>query len=169
MTTASQTKDIKPEFPSADAISAYGALCFLYMRSPRHAEWSVRQLRRIVQPPIDLMQARIFYYDGVPRAACTWAHLDEETERQVMAGKPLTPAQWRSGPKLWLMEIIAPYEQGTGASAFRAFMDNIPEKIESFRYMRLNESGEIKRIIESTRLHDRSWGAKTLTNIMERN
>lgn len=126
MSAAPQIQDIRPEFPSADAITAYGGLCFLYMHSTRHAGWSVQQLRRIVQPPIDLKQAKIFYYEGVPRAACTWAHLDDAAERQLLLGQPLTPAQWRSGPNLWLMEIIAPYEQGTGARAFRAFMEHIP-------------------------------------------
>lgn len=168
MSTAPQIQDIRPEFPSADAIAAYGALCFLYMHSTRHAGWSVQHLRRIVQPPIDLRQARIFYYDGVPRAACTWAHLDDAAEHQLLLGQPLTPAQWRSGPNLWLMEIIAPYGQETGAKAFRAFMDHIPKGIKSFYYARVNASGKIKRVVESTRLGDGAWGAKIRPNIMER-
>ncbi|WJS85371.1 toxin-activating lysine-acyltransferase [Paracoccus sp. TOH] len=160
--------DIRPEFPSQDAISAYGALSFLYMHSSRHLDWPLRDIRRIVQPPIDLKQARIFYYDGVPRAACTWAHLNGEAERQFLAGAPLRPAQWRSGPRLWLMEIVAPYEQGTGANAFRAFIEHIPEGIKSFRYLRVSGAGEVRRVVESTRLRDRSWGAKILTTALER-
>lgn len=160
--------DIQPEFPSPDAISAYGALSFLYMHSSRHADWSLRDIRRIVQPPIDLKQTRIFYYDGVPRAACTWAHLNDQAERQLLAGAPLKPAQWRCGPRLWLMEIIAPYEQGTGANAFRAFMEHIPDGIQSFRYLRVSAAGKVRRIVESTRLQDRSWGAKIITTETER-
>lgn len=160
MSISPEIQNIRPEFPSADAITAYGGLSFLYMHSVRHAGWSVQQLRRIVQPPIDLKQAKIFYFDGVPRAACTWAHLGDVAERKLMRGEPLTPAQWRSGPNLWLMEIIAPYEQGTGAGAFRAFMANIPEAIKSFRYARVDAKGKIQRFVESTRLKDGSWGAK---------
>ncbi len=164
-------EDIRPEFPSQDALQAYGALAFLYMHSPRHADWPVRALRLIIQPPVDLKQTRIFYYEGVPRAACIWAHLDDEAEQAVLEGKLLRPIQWRSGPKLWLMEIVAPYEQGTGANAFRAFKEHIPEGIKSFRYARVDAKGKVRRIVESTRLHDKSWGAKTITipNIMERN
>ena len=168
MSAAPQSQDIRPEFPSADAITAYGGLCFLYMHSTRHAGWSVQQLRRIVQPPIDLKQAKIFYYEGVPRAACTWAHLDDAAERQLLLGQPLTPAQWRSGPNLWLMEIIAPYEQGTGARAFRAFMEHIPAGISSFRYARVDANGKIRRFVESTRLTDGAWGAKIKPNITTR-
>lgn len=168
MSAVPKIQDIRPEFPSADAITAYGGLCFLYMHSSRHAGWSVQQLRRIVQPPIDLKQAKIFYYEGVPRAACTWAHLDDAAERQLLLGQPLTPAQWRSGPNLWLMEIIAPYEQGTGARAFRAFMEHIPAGISRFRYARVDANGKIRRFVESTRLADGAWGAKIKPNITTR-
>lgn len=168
MKSESDIKKIHSEFPSSDAISAYGALCFLYMHSPRHSALSVQNLRRIVQPPIDLRQARIFYYEGVPRAACTWAHLDDKAEQQLLAGQPLAPAQWRSGPQLWLMEIIAPYEQGTGAQAFRAFMKNIPSGIKNFRYARLGSSGGVRRTTESTRLDGGGWGAKILPQMAKR-
>ncbi len=162
-------EDIRPEFPSHDALQAYGALAFLYMHSPRHANWPVRGLRLIIQPPVDLKQTRIFYYEGVPRSAVTWAHLDDEAEQAVLEGKLLRPIQWRSGPKLWLMEIVAPYEQGTGAAAFRTFKEHIPEEIKSFRYARVDAEGKVRRVVESTRLHDKSWGARTLPNIIERN
>lgn len=42
-------EDIRPEFPNPDAVQAYEALSFLYMHSPRHADWSVKALRMIVQ------------------------------------------------------------------------------------------------------------------------
>ena len=157
-----------PEFPSQDAIWAYGALSFLYMHSPRHANWPVKALRLLIQPPIDLKQTRIFAWDGVPRAACLWAHLDDEAEQQVLAGQPLRPAQWRSGPKLWLMEIVAPYEQGTGAAVFRTFIEHIPEGVDTFRYARVDARGKVRRVVESTRLHDNSWGAKIMSNLTER-
>lgn len=167
-TTAKPPELPNPEFPSDAAISAYGALSFLYMHSPRHADWSVRALRFLIQPPIDLKQVRIFTYDGVPRAACLWAHLNDDAEQQLMAGQRLRPVQWRSGRKLWLMEVIAPYEQGTGARAVRAFMDHIPEGTNAFRYARVDAQGKIRRVIESTRLGDNSWGAKIIPNITKR-
>lgn len=160
-----KVSDIRPEFPSEDAISAYGALSYLFMRSPRYVDWSVGMLRRVIQPPIDLKQTKIFYYDGYPRAACIWAHLNDSAEQQLLEGHFLRPAQWRSGPKLWLMEIIAPYEQGTGARAFRGFMKNIPDTIKNFRYMRIGADGRPKRVIESSRIHGKSWSAKVLPSI----
>ena len=168
-TTATPPEVPNPEFPSQDAIQAYGALSFLYMRSPRHAKWPVEALRRIVQPPVDLKQARIFSYEGVPRAAVTWAHLSEEAEQQLLAGELIRPAQWRSGPRLWMMEVVAPYQQGTGATVFRTFMEHIPEATDTFRYMRVDAEGKVRRIVESTRLHDNSWGARIIPNSTERN
>lgn len=149
-------------------ISAYGALTFLYMRSNRHARWPVEALRMLIQPAIDLKQVRIFNYDGVPRAACLWAHLSDEAEKQVLDGRQLLPTQWRSGPNLWLMEIIAPYEQGTGANAFRTFLDHIPQETHSFRYARVDATGKVRRVVELTRLKDNSWGAKTISHSSER-
>ena len=153
---------IRPELPSSDAISAYGALCFLYMHSACPADWPVFALRRIMQPAIDLTRARIFFHEGVPRAACTWAHLRPGVEARMLAGQPIRSNGWRSGLRLWLMEIIAPYEQGTGAMVFRTFMKEIPERIRSFRYRRIGKNGKPARIMEASRLEGGSWRARII-------
>ncbi|MBH0236236.1 toxin-activating lysine-acyltransferase, partial [Methylobrevis albus] len=100
-------KSIEPEFPSKDAIHLYGALSFLYFRSPRHRDWPFHAIRRVIQPPIDLQQVKIFYQDGIPRGAVTWGLLNEDAERRVMANQMLEPAQWRSGKSFWLMDVLA--------------------------------------------------------------
>ncbi|MFC6712233.1 toxin-activating lysine-acyltransferase [Paracoccus cavernae] len=162
--------NIQPEFPSPEAISAYGALSFLYMHSSRHAEWSLRDIRRIVQPPVDLKQTRIFFITTVcPARLVLGRTLMTRPSVSFWPGASLKPAQWRSGPQLWLMEIIAPYEQGTGANAFRAFMEHIPDGIQSFHYLRVSAAGKVRRVVKSTRLRDGSWGAKIIRTEAERN
>lgn len=139
-------------------INAYGALAFLYMRSKRHARWPVEALRLIMQPPIDLQQLRIFNQDGIPRAACSWAHLSAEAEALLVQGEILRPAQWRSGDRLWLMEVIAPYEQGSGGQVLRAFMRGLPEQIQRFRYLRIDNNNQVKKIVEINR-RGSGWSA----------
>ena len=150
---------IQPEFPGEDALQAYGGLSFLYLRSPRHAAWPVKNLRLIIQPPIDLHQSRIFYHEGVPRAACTWAHLSDEAQARVIKSDPITPSQWRSGRNLWLMEIIAPYNQGSGARVFRTFMRHVPQEITRFRYLRVDADGSPPRIMQVDRPAGSAWRA----------
>ena len=72
---------IEPEFPSSDKLQLYGALAFLYFHSARHRRWPLESLRLILQPPVDLDQAKIFYHEGAPRGAITWGLLDEAAER----------------------------------------------------------------------------------------
>lgn len=45
-----------------------------------------------------------------PFAFATWALLDEEAEKRILSGQVrLRPTDWRSGNKLWLIDIVAPF------------------------------------------------------------
>jgi len=162
-----QFPEPKPEFPTDDMIGAYGALAFLYMRSKRHARWPVEALRLIVQPPIDLQQLRIFNQDGIPRAACSWAHLSPEAEALLVGGEILKPAQWRSGDSMWLMEVIAPYEQGSGGRVLRAFMRDLPKKIQRFRYLRVENNNRAVKIVEFNRRESGGWHAPVIAKTLK--
>ena len=157
----------EPEFPSEESLRGYGALAFLYMRSPRYANWPVKALRLFIQPPIDLKQGRLFHHDGIPRAACTWAHLSPEVEEAWVNGDLPKPAQWLSGDSLWLMDIVAPYGQGSGGQALRAFMRNLPEKITRFRYLRVDKSGKLKKIVEIKRREGGGWHAPVVAKTLK--
>lgn len=152
----------EPEFPSEEMLKQYAALAFLYLRSPRYADWPVKALRLVMQPPIDLKQARLFFHDGIPRGACTWAHLGDEAEAELVRGELLTPAQWRSGPNLWLMDIVAPYGQGSGGQMLRVFMRGLPEKILRFRYMRVDANGKLRKIVDFKRRDTGGWHAPVI-------
>lgn len=157
-----QRKLIEPEFPSSDKLQLYGALAFLYFHSVRHRRWPLESLRLILQPPVDLDQAKIFYHEGAPRGAITWGLLDEAAEQSLLRGEMLKPAQWHSGRNFWLMEVLAPYEQGTGPRMIRWVKDNLPDTVDRFRFMRTGADNRLKRTVESRRLDGKSWGAQIL-------
>lgn len=153
---------IEPEFPSSDKLQLYGALAFLYFHSARHRRWPVESLRLILQPPVDLDQAKIFYHEGAPRGAITWGLLDEAAEQSLLRGEMLKPAQWHSGRNFWLMEVLAPYEQGTGTKMMRWVKDNLPDTVNTVRFRRIGPDHKPKRVIESHRLQGKTWGARIL-------
>lgn len=156
-----------PEFPTEEMLNGYGALAFLYLRAPRYADWPVKALRLFIQPPIDLRQGRLFFHDGIPRAACTWAHFSPEVEANWVNGALPKPAQWRSGPVVWLMDIVAPYGQGSGGQVLRAFMLGLPEKITRFRYLRVDDSGNLEKIVEIKRREGGGWHAPVIAKTLK--
>ncbi len=157
----------EPEFPTDDALRAYGALAFLYMRSPRYANWPFGALRLLLQPPIDLRQTRLFNHDGIPRAACIWANFSPEAEENWVNGNLPQPTHWRSGKSLWLMDIVAPYGQGSGGQVLRAFMRDLPEKITRFRYQRVDKGRRPMKIVEINRREGGGWHAPVVARTLK--
>lgn len=97
------------EAPTPEKLRIYGDLLFLAFRSPRHAAMTVRTLRSYLQPAVESGQFRVFRFDDVPRGMFTWAHLGPEAERRLVEGLPLRLEDWNSGPRLWIVDLIAPY------------------------------------------------------------
>jgi cytolysin-activating lysine-acyltransferase len=105
-----QGQELPPvEAPGAEKLRVYGDLLFLAFRSKRHRTMNVATLRSYIEPAVELGQFRIFRFDDVPRGMYTWAHLNPDTERKLIEGRPLAPEDWNSGPRLWIVDMIAPY------------------------------------------------------------
>ncbi len=151
--------EIDGENPTEEKLRAYGDLAFLYLRSEHHRELPLRLARQMVQPPIDLGFYKVFYIDDVPRYAFTWAFLDEDAEAKVIRGELLLPKEWRSGDRMWVMEIIAPYGQGTAAFVIKWLRHSLPEEINKFRWMRVDREHRMTRVTEITRIKGAHWGA----------
>ena len=158
--TATHPAEPTPEHPTAAQLEAYGDFAFLYLRSETHKTVQLQIARRMIQPPIDLSFYKLFRFDGVPRVGITWAFLGPEQERRFLDGELLEPAEWRSGPRMWVMEIIAPYGQKSGGMAMNWLRKSLPQKIKRVRYMRLGRDGRSKRVIEVNRGAGKIWGAK---------
>ncbi|MBT8458636.1 MAG: toxin-activating lysine-acyltransferase [Boseongicola sp.] len=124
----------EPEFPTEERLRVYGDLAFLAMRSAHHRKMSVSILQAALEPPILLGQYKIFRFDGIPRGALTWAWLSQDAEERYLEGEGFTFADWKSGDRLWIIDLMAPYK-GLTAGIVRWVMKegNMPEPRFSFR------------------------------------
>ncbi|MEL7116022.1 MAG: toxin-activating lysine-acyltransferase [Pseudomonadota bacterium] len=134
------------ETPSAERLRAYGDLMFLAFRSERHRQMSTATLQTYLEPPLELGQYRIFRFDDVPRGMYTWAWLDRSGERRLIRGDPLAPEDWRSGERLWIIDLIAPY-RGMTKSMVRFIMTpgNFTDK--EFWFRRTRGVNDTQRIL----------------------
>lgn len=88
----------------------FGEVVWLFTQSPRHKNFFLFDLEWLVMTPIMLKQFRVFYATDRPIGVALWAFVNEEVEKRLMAGNAkLAPADWKSGDRLWLVDIIAPY------------------------------------------------------------
>lgn len=92
-----------------------GEVVWLLSQSPAHKHFTIGDLEWLVMPAILLEQFRVFHGDKTPVGFALWAHLSEDAERRLndaaMAGQGarLRPDDWKSGDRLWLVDLIAPF------------------------------------------------------------
>jgi len=134
------------EMPSPEKLRVYGDLMFLAFRSQRHARMSTATLRAYFEPPVELGQFRVFRFDDVPRGMYTWAMLSPDAERKLLDGTPLMPQEWRSGNRLWIMDIIAPY-RGLTKSIGRWVMQKGNFTDTEFLFRRVKDANTTRRIV----------------------
>jgi cytolysin-activating lysine-acyltransferase len=91
-------------------IPLLGPVSWLLMNNPstRHAFFADLEWR--VMPPLVLEQAKLYMKGEMPTAFVTWAYLTETVvERVVRPPFHLAPGDWKSGDKVFLIDLIAPY------------------------------------------------------------
>ncbi len=92
-----------------------GELTWLMSQSPTHKHFTIGDLEWLVMPAVLLEQFRVFHGDKHPLGFALWAHLSEDAEKKlndaVMAGQGarLRPDEWKSGDRLWLVDLVAPF------------------------------------------------------------
>lgn len=87
-----------------------GRITWLMLQSEAHKHMFLADLEWRVLPPVLLKQFRLFRKSGNPIGYAAWAFLDEETDKRLRKGDvKLTPDQWRAGPNLWLLDLVAPF------------------------------------------------------------
>ena len=98
---------------SHDSLKALGNAVALMMASPRHKYLFLADIESMILPPILLGQAKLYSTDKGPVAFAIWANLSADVEqRWLYEGARLSPADWNSGDRLWLVEIISPMGHG---------------------------------------------------------
>jgi cytolysin-activating lysine-acyltransferase len=87
-----------------------GEIVWLMTQSPRHKAIPLGDLEWLVMPAILLRQFRIFYKGEQPVGVAIWALADELVAKRIDAGdRRLAAVEWKSGPKLRMVELVAPF------------------------------------------------------------
>ncbi|CAL80517.1 RTX toxin-activating lysine-acyltransferase (type I secretion system) [Bradyrhizobium sp. ORS 278] len=108
--TAQPTSPNIPRNPPPDAV--LGQVVWLMMNMPRYRHVFLADLEWMVLPPILLNQYRLFRAGDHIVAFAAWAYLSEEAEARLQEPNPrLAPTDWKSGDRLWLIDLHAPFGQ----------------------------------------------------------
>jgi cytolysin-activating lysine-acyltransferase len=112
---------------------ALGQVVWLLSQSPLHKELRIKDLEWSFMPAIIHEQFRIFSFGPLPGAGqldaaslpngaitkeglekmplgvAVWAKVSEAAEQKLERGEHLTLDEWKSGDRVWLVELIAPF------------------------------------------------------------
>jgi cytolysin-activating lysine-acyltransferase len=93
--------------------------------------------------PILLRQLRVFYAPDRPIGVALWAFVNDVVEERLKSGHArLAPADWKSGDKLWLVDIVAPF------GGQDAMLTDLKEKV--FANTDINYLGANKGVITTS-------------------
>jgi len=99
-----------PEGHAKKLSEVLGEIVWLLSQSPLHKQFFISDLEWFVMTPALLQQFRIFYATDRPIGVVLWASVsDEVAERLAQGTTKLRPQDWKSGDKLWVVEVIAPF------------------------------------------------------------
>jgi len=95
----------------ASAASAIlGEMVWLYSMSDLHRDWTISSIHQWVLPAIQHQHFRVYRKGAKPVALITWAWLSAEIETAYVRNpSSLRPQDWKSGDRLWLLDLIAPF------------------------------------------------------------
>ena len=91
-----------------------GEVTWLLSQSPAHKHFAIGDLEWLAMPAILMEQFRVFHGDNHPLGFALWAYLSEDAEARLAGavaaggGARLRPDDWKSGDRLWLVELVAP-------------------------------------------------------------
>ncbi|PZO87052.1 MAG: toxin-activating lysine-acyltransferase [Sphingomonas sanxanigenens] len=111
---------------------ALGQITWLLSQSPVHRHLKIGDLEWSIMPAILHEQFRIFRFgplpglndvdpetllpgvtreglEQMPLGVALWGHLSEAVEAKVERGERLSADDWKSGDRLWLLELISPF------------------------------------------------------------
>jgi len=111
---------------------ALGQITWLFTQSPVHKHLKIADLEWSIMPAILHEQFRVFRFgplpglesakpedflpgftkDGLeqmPLGVALWGFLSDAAEAKVENGERLTADEWKSGEKLWLLELVTPF------------------------------------------------------------
>jgi cytolysin-activating lysine-acyltransferase len=112
---------------------ALGQIVWLLSQSPMHRELRIKELEWSFMPAVLHEQFRVFRFgplpgsenldqaafaklgltkeglEQMPLGVAIWARLSEAAEAKLERGEKLAAEDWRSGDRVWLVEMISPF------------------------------------------------------------
>jgi cytolysin-activating lysine-acyltransferase len=111
---------------------ALGEIVWLFSQSALHRHLKIADLEWSVMPAVLLEQFRLFTFgplpglenvrpedflpgfsreglEKMPLGVAFWGWLSEEAEMRIERGERLAHGDWKSGDRLWLLELISPF------------------------------------------------------------
>lgn len=125
-----------------------GAAVALMAASPLHERWIVRDISRLMMPPLHLGQYVCVWDMGRMVALATWASLTDEAAQGYVSGqRRLQPEDWNGGHDLWLIDAIAPWGHARQVTSLvRATLRDRGHKGHKIRFRR--NYGDARRFAE---------------------
>jgi cytolysin-activating lysine-acyltransferase len=136
---------------------ALGQITWLFSQSPLHQHLKIKDLEWSVMPAILLEQFRLFYFgplpglknvkpeeflpgftkeglEQMPLGVAFWGKLNEAAETKADRGERLTAEDWKSGDRLWLLELITPFATPENKLAEAMFADLLQGPFKGKRF-----------------------------------
>ncbi len=91
-----------------------GEMVWLLTQSPLHNAFSIKDLEWMVMPALAHQQFYVFRDGPQPVGLALWAMCDAAAAQKVEMGMldpkhRLTPEEWKSGDKIWLVDMVCPF------------------------------------------------------------
>jgi cytolysin-activating lysine-acyltransferase len=128
---AADTNQGAPVGAPRTVAEALGQIVWVLSQSPIHREIKIKDLEWSFMPAIFHEQFRIFRFgplpgidnpakfapaglnkqalEQLPLGVAIWAKLSVEAEVKLEKGEHLKPEEWRSGDRVWLVEMVSPF------------------------------------------------------------
>lgn len=88
-----------------------GEIYWLLSQSPRHRHLAISDSEWFFLPALAARQARVFHAEDKPVGLALWASVSEDVEKEkfLKKGARLRPDEWKSGDRVWLVELVCPF------------------------------------------------------------
>jgi cytolysin-activating lysine-acyltransferase len=95
--------------------------------------------------PVLLQQFRLYYATDRPIGVVLWGLVSDEVEQRLVSGaSKLRPQDWKSGDKVWAVEVIAPFG---GAEDMIKDLKSVVFPTQPVHFLAVNKNGKQVRSV----------------------
>ena len=171
MTETTPPESPPPGVPRTVA-EALGQIVWLLSQSPMHRELKIKELEWSFMPAVLFEQFRVFRFgplpggpldpkafahlgltkeglEQMPLGVAIWAKLSEDAEARLENGEKLESQDWRSGDRVWLVELISPFATPENKLSEAMLLDLMqgPFKTTAFNLHRTDPKTDRKSVV----------------------